>query len=69
MARITENLNLQRGLLKHIEKLPIELIDKTKVQAIERGPGELGGWPVIQLSNGQTLRARLLVSASLYSSY
>ncbi|KAK1221077.1 putative ubiquinone biosynthesis monooxygenase [Marasmius sp. AFHP31] len=62
MARITENLNLQRGLLRHIRKVPgIDVLDKTKVQSItSEGAGQ---WPLVHLDNNQTLKARLLVGA------
>ncbi|KAJ8095220.1 putative ubiquinone biosynthesis monooxygenase [Marasmius tenuissimus] len=62
MARITENLNLQRGLLRHIRKTPgIDILDKTKVQSItSEGAGQ---WPLVHLDNNQTLKARLLVGA------
>ncbi|KAG5653399.1 hypothetical protein H0H81_000686 [Sphagnurus paluster] len=69
MARLTENLNLQRGLLRHLEKLPeVQLIDKTKVQSIIRDTEERGGWPLVHLDNGRVLRARLLVGADGFNS-
>ena len=64
MAKLTENLNLQRGLLRHLAALPgVHLLDKTKVQSILPDTKERGGWPMVHLNNGQVLRARLLVSA------
>ena len=64
MARMTENLNLQRALLRHISSLhAINVIDKTKVQSIYREEGEGGGgWPLVRLTDGRVLRARLLAS-------
>ncbi|KAI0248972.1 hypothetical protein BJV78DRAFT_1130345 [Lactifluus subvellereus] len=64
MARLTETLNLQRGLLKSLREQPnVTLLDNTKVENIfdDHIPG--GGWPTVQLSNGSALRARLLVGA------
>ncbi|KAG6837355.1 hypothetical protein H0H93_010957 [Arthromyces matolae] len=64
MSRLTENLNLQRGLLRRLEGLPgVQLIDKTKVHSILRDSGERGSWPLVHLESGQTLRTRLLVGA------
>ena len=62
IARLTENLNLQRALLRHLRRDgAIELLDKTKVSSIVRDTDEKGGWPLINLDNARTLRARLLV--------
>jgi len=59
---MTENLNIQRALLRHLDQYPgVELMDKTKVEAIEADTPEAGEWPVVTVSNGRTLRARLLV--------
>ncbi|KAL0569788.1 putative ubiquinone biosynthesis monooxygenase [Marasmius crinis-equi] len=62
MARLTENLNLQRGLLRYIRNATsIDILDKTKVQSITtEGPGS---WPLVHLENDQTLKTRLLVGA------
>lgn len=66
MARLTENLNLQRALLRHIGGNPTtQLLDKTKVHSISRDEHESGGWPLVHLSDGRVLRARLLVSSKL----
>lgn len=65
MARLTEILNLQRGLLRRLEEFPdIQLRDKTKVKTIIQDAEERGGWPMVHLENGQILRARLLVRFS-----
>ena len=62
MSRMTENLNLQRGLLKHLSRIPeVQLLDNVRVTAIEKETGA-SGWPLVRLSNGQTFRTRLLVS-------
>lgn len=62
MARLTENLNLQRGLLRHLEQFPaIQVIQKTKVKSIVRDSDERGNWPMVVLDNDRVLRARLLV--------
>lgn len=63
MARLTENLNLQRALLQHISTIPqLQLRDKVKVASIEREQREGGGgWPLVHLSDGKVLRTRLLV--------
>ena len=59
---MTENLNLQRGLLRRLSKTPeIQLLDNVRVTAIEKEDG-VNGWPLVRLSNGQTFRTRLLVS-------
>ncbi|KAH8986109.1 hypothetical protein EDB92DRAFT_1936262 [Lactarius akahatsu] len=64
MARLTETLNLQRGLLQHLSgQSNITLLDSTKVENIFSDDIPGGGWPVVQLSNGNVLRARLLVGA------
>ncbi|KAF7430776.1 putative ubiquinone biosynthesis monooxygenase [Pleurotus ostreatus] len=68
MARLTENLNLQRGLLRHLKTHPeIELIDKTKVESIIRDEEE-GQWPLVKLANDRILRTRLLIGADGFNS-
>ncbi len=68
MARLTENLNLQRALLRHLDSTSaVELFDKVKVQSIQREEREGGGWPLVHLSDGRVLRARLLVSSPVSS--
>ncbi|KAI0260110.1 hypothetical protein BC834DRAFT_902413 [Gloeopeniophorella convolvens] len=64
MSRLTENLNLQRGLLRHLDgRSNVTLLDNTKVENILSDDIPGGGWPMLQLSNGHVLRARLLVGA------
>lgn len=68
MARLTENLNLQRALLRQLDSVggSLELLQKVKVESIQREDKEGGhGWPLVRLSDGSTLRARLLVSRSV----
>ena len=62
MSRMTENLNLQRGLLSRLSKIPeVQLLDDVRVITIENANGS-NDWPLVRLSNGQTFRTRLLVS-------
>ena len=62
MATMTENLNLQRALLRSLDSYgSVRIRDNTKVNSIEKDT-EQGGWPLIRTSSGETLRARLLVS-------
>jgi hypothetical protein len=70
MARLTETLNLQRGLLRRLRELPnVTLLDKTKVINIFEDDIPGGGWPIVQLSDGVALRSRLLVgSATVWTS-
>jgi ubiquinone biosynthesis monooxygenase Coq6 len=68
MAYLTENLNLQRALLRHISSLPTsrtELLDNTKVTSIQPSTDT---WPIVQLSSGRILRTRLLVGADGFNS-
>ncbi|EPQ56623.1 ubiquinone biosynthesis hydrox [Gloeophyllum trabeum ATCC 11539] len=69
MARMTENLNLQRALLRHLSSVSeVQLLDKTKVSSIIREDREGGGWPLVHLSDGRVLRARLLIGADGFNS-
>lgn len=62
MARLTETLNLQRGLLRYLREQPnVTLLDNTKVENIFEDDIPGGGWPMVQLSDGTVLRTRLLV--------
>lgn len=68
IAYMNENLNLTSGLLKRIEELGgVEVLDKQRVKCITLGQEsedlDLSSWPVVQLSNGRRLAARLLVGA------
>ncbi|KAI1793424.1 ubiquinone biosynthesis hydrox [Ganoderma leucocontextum] len=69
LARLTENLNLQRALLRYLDKSgTIEVADKVKVLSIVREEREGGGWPLVHLSDGRVLRTRLLVGADGFNS-
>ncbi|KAF8605980.1 ubiquinone biosynthesis hydrox [Ceratobasidium sp. AG-I] len=69
MASMTENLNLQRGLLKRLDQLSaVDLLDKIKVESIEHSSGVGNAWPVVKTSDGRSLRCRLLVGADGFNS-
>jgi ubiquinone biosynthesis monooxygenase Coq6 len=68
IAYMNENLNLTSGLLKRIDELGgVSVFDKAKVERIAYGEEteelDLRDWPVIHLSGGKQLSARLLVGA------
>lgn len=69
IAYMTENLNLTSGLLKRLEELGgVSTFDNAKVENISLGEQtdsgvDLREWPVIHLSGGKQLHARLLVGA------
>ena len=66
MACLTENLNLQRGILRHLETIPeVRILENTKVTSISRDEADRGGWPLVHLDNNIVLRARLLVRIML----
>ena len=70
MVRITENLNLQRGLLRLLDNVPaVDLIHKARVTSIDRESQKYGIWPIVNLNNGRRLRARLLVNIQVYSKH
>ena len=67
MARLTENLNLQRGILRHLETIPeVRILENTKVTSINKDEAARGGWPLVHLDNDMVLRARLLVRIMSY---
>jgi ubiquinone biosynthesis monooxygenase Coq6 len=68
IAFMNENLNLTSGLLKRIDELGgVEIMDGEKVKEIGFGEEteevDLSMWPVVELSGGRRLAARLLVGA------
>lgn len=65
---MTENTNLVHGLLSRLSELgEVELIDKTRVENIsfgeDTGKLDLRTWPVVEITGGRKLVARLLVGA------
>ncbi|KAK9450449.1 uncharacterized protein V1518DRAFT_413873 [Limtongia smithiae] len=75
IAYMTENINLQHGLLKYLAQSAVspsngpavDIFDSTKVDKMTFGPDlddvNMSGWPQLTLSTGETLLARLLVGA------
>ncbi|KAL2212680.1 ubiquinone biosynthesis hydrox [Sarocladium strictum] len=68
IAYMTENLNLTSGLMKRLQELGgVEIMDKSRVETIAYGEEtenlDLREWPVVNLSGGRSLAARLLVGA------
>lgn len=65
---MTENLNLTSGLLKRLDELSgTSIFENSKVERITLGEDtethDLSSWPVISLSSGKSIAARLLVGA------
>ncbi|KAI9851748.1 MAG: putative ubiquinone biosynthesis monooxygenase [Thelocarpon superellum] len=68
IAYMTENLNLTSALLRRVDEMGgLQIFDNTRVEKIGLGPEtdrvDLSSWPVVELSGGQRLAARLLVGA------
>jgi ubiquinone biosynthesis monooxygenase Coq6 len=68
IAYMIENLNLTSGLLRRMQELGgVEVFDGAQVGSITLGEDteeyDLREWPVVELSNGKKLWARLLVGA------
>lgn len=68
IAYMNENLNLTSALLKRLGDLGgVEVLDGQKVEDITLGQetedADLSSWPVVKLSGGRELAARLLVGA------
>ncbi|KAH8725352.1 hypothetical protein GQ44DRAFT_653210 [Phaeosphaeriaceae sp. PMI808] len=68
IAYMIENVNTTSMLLSRLEQLGgVDMIMGTKVSSIELGSDsqqmDLSSWPLLSLSNGKTLAARLLVGA------
>jgi len=71
LSRLTENLNLQRALLRQLDAIPtIEIVDNVKVTSITREAEDSdgGGWPLVHISDGRVIRTRLLVGADGFNS-
>ncbi|KAF2682754.1 ubiquinone biosynthesis hydrox [Lentithecium fluviatile CBS 122367] len=68
IAYMIENVNTTTALLTRLEELGgIDIFSSTKVDSINLGQDteqlDLSSWPILSLSNGKTLAARLLVGA------
>lgn len=68
VAYMNENANLTSALLARVEELgQVEVLDEEKVTDISLGKeteeGDLSQWPVVRLSSGREIAARLLVGA------
>lgn len=68
IAFMIETLNLTSGLLNCLSSLGgTDLISSTKVEGIQLGEEseelDLRSWPIVNLSNGRSLAARLLIGA------
>lgn len=73
IAYMTENLNITSALLSRLDELGgVSMFDKTRVEGIDLGNDteslNLSSWPVVELSSGQKLVARLLVGADGFNS-
>jgi ubiquinone biosynthesis monooxygenase Coq6 len=68
IAYMIENVNTTSMLLSRLEQLGgVDMMTNTKVSSIELGSDtehmDLSSWPLVSLSTGKTLAARLLVGA------
>jgi ubiquinone biosynthesis monooxygenase Coq6 len=68
IAYMIENTNTTTALLSRLEELGgVDMFTSTKVSSIELGSDteevDFSSWPILTLSNGKTLAARLLVGA------
>ncbi|KAG6219792.1 hypothetical protein E4U34_003397 [Claviceps purpurea] len=68
IAYMVENLNLTSGLLRRVQELGgVSVFDNAKVDKITLGAEteetDLRDWPIVHLSSGRSLAARLLVGA------
>jgi ubiquinone biosynthesis monooxygenase Coq6 len=68
IAYMIENTNLTTGLQKYLTKLGgVTIVSPARVESITYGPSteslDLTSWPKVNLANGQSLVARLLVGA------
>lgn len=68
IAYMAENLNTTSGLMKRLQELGgVTVLDNSRVENITLGEEtedlDLSAWPIVHLSGGQSLAARLLVGA------
>lgn len=68
IAYMIENTNTTTALLSRLEELGgVDIFSSTKVDSIDLGQDtkelDLSSWPIVSLSNGKTVAARLLVGA------
>jgi ubiquinone biosynthesis monooxygenase Coq6 len=68
IAYMIENVNTTTALLTRLEELGgVDVFSSTKVDSINLGQDteqlDLSSWPIVSLSNGKTVAARLLVGA------
>lgn len=68
IAYMTENLNLTHGLVSRLDELgSTEILEKTRVESIKLGEDkddlDLSSWPIVEVTGGRHLAARLLIGA------
>lgn len=73
IATMIENVNIQSMLFQRIKQLneetpdnQLQLLDETKVVDIKEDPNN--EWPILSLSNGNTIKTRLLIGCDGYNS-
>ncbi|GME70452.1 unnamed protein product [[Candida] boidinii] len=72
IATMIENYNIQSAVFQRVEELnkttdnKFELLDKTKVVDIDTN--EKNDWPIVKLSNGESLQTRLLIGCDGFNS-
>lgn len=73
IATMIENVNIQSMLFQRIKQLneetpdnQLQLLDETKVVDIKEDPNN--EWPILNLSNGNTIKTRLLIGCDGYNS-
>ncbi|KAH7105941.1 ubiquinone biosynthesis hydrox [Auriculariales sp. MPI-PUGE-AT-0066] len=68
LSSVIEVLNIQQALLNTIRNAQVDVLDKTKVQTITKDTDGEDAWPLVHLSDGRVLRARLLIGADGFNS-
>ncbi|ODQ80345.1 hypothetical protein BABINDRAFT_7785 [Babjeviella inositovora NRRL Y-12698] len=76
IATMCENMNLQSGLLGRIQELDAglpdslqsEILDNTRVTNIYKESDTPDDWPIVELSSGEKVKARLLIGADGFNS-